>query len=64
VTSEDVMGVAPKVVGIVTHPQRHDAATIAAELERRLGEAGVEIRRWRDGDDVATFNEGLGVARW
>jgi NAD+ kinase len=62
VTSEDVMGVAPKVVGIVTHPQRHDAATIAAELERRLGEAGVEIRRWRDGDDVATFNEGLDLA--
>jgi NAD+ kinase len=62
VTTEDVIGVAPKIVGIVTHPQRHDAATIAGELERRLGDAGVEIRRWRDGDDVAAFNDGLDLA--
>lgn len=52
----------PKVVGLVTHPSRGDASRLADRLEARLRAAGIEVRRWRDGDDLASFVDGLDLA--
>jgi NAD+ kinase len=51
----------PKVVGLVTHPSREDANRLADRIEARLRGAGVEARRWGDGDDVDQFVDGLEV---
>jgi NAD+ kinase len=51
----------PKVVGLVTHPNREDANRLADRIEARLRDGGVEVRRWRDGDDVDRFVDGLEV---
>jgi putative intracellular protease/amidase len=52
-------GAAPKIVGLVTHPNREDANRLADRLAQRLGAGGVDVRRWRDGDDVAGFVDDL-----
>jgi NAD+ kinase len=51
----------PKVVGLVTHPSREDANRLADRIEARLRGAGIEARRWGDGDDVDQFVDGLEV---
>jgi NAD+ kinase len=50
------------VVGLVTHPNREDANRLADRIEKRLRAAGVDVRRWREGDALASFAGDLDVA--